>query len=124
MQWLEDLMDEYPTKTKDGKELRSESALVRLGLIFNKNEPDIMQAAVDEYLLNEKFFPRVATLKPYIDWALEQARGVKSYRQLEQDGQLIFSDEELLKFEQERGTMPAGEAVGSEWLEPVLEGGD
>ncbi len=117
MQWLKDLMDEYPTN-------QSESSQIRLGRIFSEHEPDIMQAAVDEYLLNEKFFPKVSTLKPYVDWALEQARGVKSYRQLEQDGQLIFSDEELLKFEQERGTMPSGESVGSEWLEPVLEGGD
>jgi hypothetical protein len=74
--WLSDLVDEYPTTTKDGKPIRTQTAIVRLARIYSQYDDVIMQAAVDEYLLHEEWFPRISSLRPYVKRAVEEARVV------------------------------------------------
>jgi hypothetical protein len=98
--WLNDLVDEYPTK-------RTETAIVRLARIYNEYSASIMQAAVDDYMLSEQFFPKVATLKPYVDLAVENARG---------RDRIQHTDGEILAWEIERGTMTGDiEAPDDDW---------
>jgi hypothetical protein len=77
--WLDDLLDEYPG-TK-----RSDQAIARLARVFRGETAEIMQAAVDSYLLERRFFPLVADLAPYVAMAREQARGVIDYNQIGRD---------------------------------------
>ena len=107
--WLNDLRDEYPTK-------RSPEAQARLFRIFRHYDTDTMQAAVDRYMLEQRYFPKVGDLKPYVDVAAEDARG-KSYQAIF-DGQVIYgrwasetgkfySDDVIHAWEVARGTMAA-----------------
>lgn len=105
-EWLADLIDEYPTK-------RTDSAIRRLVRVFSDYDNDVMQAAVDVYLLNEKYFPKVGDLAPYVKQAAEDARGDISYSELEQ--QWRYTDSEMLVWEQERGTMPEDELLNTEY---------
>lgn len=117
MNWLEDLIDEYPTN-------RSDRAIVRLARVYRDETDTVMQAAVDAYMLaGEKFFPKVGDLAPYVREAQEQERGPEPYSQvkrvrygrwLSESGE-YHSDEEMLRWEQERGTMPPDELLDTEW---------
>lgn len=115
--WIEDLIDEYPTKRSDG-------AIVRLARVFRGVPDSTMQAAVDSYMLSgQQFFPKVSDLAPYVREAQEQARGPEPYAQVKRvrygrwlgESGEYHSDEEILRWEQARGTMPADNLLDTEW---------
>ena len=60
--WLKDLMEEYPTG-------RSDKAIKRLVRVFAEVDDITMQRAVDRYLIRERFFPKVADIRPYVEAA-------------------------------------------------------
>ena len=96
--WLEDLIDEYPTK-------RNDRAVARLVRVFAGTPDNVMSQAVADYLLAEQFFPKVGSLRPYVQTAEETARGETRYNDIAEQGRR-YSDAEMLAWEQERGTMP------------------
>ena len=81
-QWLLDLKDEYPSK-------RTPEAQARLYRVFKQYGNEIMQAAVDRYMLEQKYFPKIGDLKPYVDVVLEDNRG-RSYDDLGTNGQVSY----------------------------------
>ncbi len=99
--WLDELIDEYPTK-------RTDRAIERLGRLFKEIPQRIMEVAVDKYLLEQSFFPKVGDLAKYVQWA----KRIRPYEIASQ-----VADEELLRWEQERGTMPADEILVTDYLE-------
>ena len=103
--WLEDLIDEYPTK-------RSDKAVARLARVFSEFPQDIMRRATDEYMLNETWFPRAASLRPYVKLAEEATRGDVRYNDIAEQGRR-YSDAEMLAWEQERGTMPPDDELAT-----------
>jgi hypothetical protein len=124
--WLSDLVDEYPTTTKDGKPIRTQAAIVRLARIYSQYDDDVMQAAVDEYMLHEEWFPRISSLRPYVKRAVEDARsvnmppadnaGLNEVRMAKLRTQLEYSDDFILAWEIERGTMTGDiEAPEDDW---------
>lgn len=123
MSWLEDLIDEYPTN-------RSDSAIERLARVFSEVSDETMQAAVDAYMLaGEKFFPKVGDLVPYVKEQQEQDRGPEDYDDIQQvkygrwrslTGE-HYTDEEMLRWEQERGTMPDDDELGTDWADEPKE---
>lgn len=109
--WLNELIDEYDTqKINDGR-------LLRLGRAFKDEPPDIMQAAVLAYVRENKYFPRTADLNPYVQIARENNRGHLPYHQIQQ--QPRFTDEDILRWEQQRGTMPADALLGTDYLKEI-----
>ena len=98
--WLNDLIDEYPTNRSDG-------AIKRLARIFAQYDDDTMQRATDSYILEGKYFPKVADMKAYVDHAL--------YAVAQQGPE--HSDDEILAWEQERGTMPPDAELETDYLE-------
>ena len=121
--WLEDLLDEYPT------DQRSDKAIARLARVFSELPDGIMRSAVDRYLLNEKWFPRVADLQPYVAQAAEDGRGsipladegavIRYGRFISAESQ-PYTDDDLYLFEVERGTMPALDELHDYW-EVIME---
>lgn len=105
--WLNDLMDEYPTN-------RSDDAISRLGRVFADVPAGIMQSAVDAYMRDgNKFFPKVGDLSPYVtklqewqpqEWAAEQWH---EWNMLQLRRQIKHSDEQMAAWEVARGTMTA-----------------
>jgi len=116
--WLEDLFNEYPT------DQRSDMAIARLARVFSEQSDGTMRSAVDRYLLNEKWFPRVADLRPYVAQAAEDARGsipladegaVIRYGRIISAESQPCSDDDLYLFEVERGSMPALDELHDYW---------
>lgn len=115
--WLDDLLDEYPTN-------RSDNAIARLVRVFRDVDDETMQAAVDAYMMDgNEFFPKVASLAPYVQAAQEDDRGPVPYDQIRRvhygRWQSVigehYSDEEILAWEQRRGTMPPDDELGTEY---------
>lgn len=117
MNWLADLLDEYPTN-------RSDKAVERLARVFQDEPDSVMQPAVDAYMISgQKFFPKVGDLAPFVRESQEQARGPEPYSQVKrarygrwqsETGE-HYSDDEILRWEQARGTMPSDEFLDTEW---------
>ncbi len=115
--WLKDLKDEYPTR-------RSNNAQVRLARVYGQYDDSTMQAAVDAYMLRERFFPKVGDLRPYVDAVLEAERGedapLEVKRQIHaarmrklRDG-IEYTDDDMYAWEVARGTMPALPDAGAD----------
>jgi hypothetical protein len=94
--WIEILLDEYPTK-------RSDDAIGRFAKFFgDQYEPEVLAMAVNDYMLaGEKFFPKIPDFVSYVRNAADRAV-VASTRRTD-----WFDDNDLLAFEQRRGSMPA-----------------
>jgi hypothetical protein len=108
LDWLNELIDEYSNQKIDDKRL------LRLGRAFSAESAEIMQDAVLSYIRENKYFPRTADLNPYVLAANEDKRGEIKYRDLENQfsygrfGHGSYSDDDILRWEQQRGTMPQG----------------
>ncbi len=114
--WLDELLDEYPTETKDGRTIVSDRTILRLGKAYANESGDVMTLAVTTYIADNQFFPRTASLRSYVEnahAAIDESNG----RVLG----MIYSDKDLLRFEQERGSMPADELLGTDWLKEEEE---
>ncbi len=105
--WLKDLMDEYPTN-------RSDVSIDRLERIFEQYDEETMRQATDLYILEGKYFPKVADMKKYVDHALYQVAQQDSnprdrHREIQamDDEEIADLDARMLAWEQERGTMGA-----------------
>ena len=115
--WIKELIDEYPTK-------RSQVAIVRLVRVYSKYSDETMRLAVDRYMLNEYFFPKVANLRQYVNAVLEDGRGDIAYhaegervrygRWLSQESQ-AYSDQALYDFELSRDTVPELDEAHDYW---------
>jgi hypothetical protein len=103
--WLKDLLEEYPTNTEWS--YRSDAAIERLSRIYGQYDDETMRRATDSYILEKKYFPKVSDMKPYVDHALYAVK---------QQGP-EYSDEEILAWEQERGTMPPDSQLDTEYEE-------
>lgn len=66
--WLDDLLDEYPTN-------RTDSAIARLARVFADIPDEVMRTAVDNYMRHGQYFPKIADLRPFVDMAQEDMRG-------------------------------------------------
>jgi len=110
MEWLKELIDEYPA----GKSDRSVRRLVR---VFSEFSDDVMMAATNDFLLNSssKFFPRANELRPFVESANRDANNVLV---LDSKGREDV-DDWLLKWEQECGLMPSLEAMDDARKESV-----
>jgi hypothetical protein len=106
--WLNELVDEYQNQKIN------DTRLFRLGRAFQDEPADIMQAAVLAYVRENKYFPRTADLNPYVLQAHEDARGRIPYHQLQQ--QPRYSDDDILAWEQRRGTMPPDYLLETDYL--------
>lgn len=104
--WFSELVDEYkPSAAK-----RSDRALARFVRIMSKHyEPEVLADAVDEFILSNEsgFFPSVGEFRPYANRAAERARAHVGVGAV---------DVKILRFEQERGTMPPNEQLGTDYL--------
>lgn len=112
MDWLTELLDEYPTK-------RTETAVSRLVKVFEDTPDSIMQQATYAYMRHGQFFPKIADLRPFVDAALEDDRGGVSFSELDQQGQIRYggySDDEMLAWEIERGSMREESKIEAEIL--------
>lgn len=106
--WLDELMDEYPTN-------RTEKAIARLGRVF-KDVPDrVMAAAVDKYMAEQKFFPKVSDLTNYVTWA---------QRDMPYEASAQIIDEQILRWEQDRGMFPDDDRLGTDYLKWDEQGQD
>lgn len=103
-EWLDALMDEYPTK-------RTDKAIARLYKVYADMAEDVMSEAAYAYMKAGKFFPKVADLNQYVKEAEEMARGTP----FEESPGRPPTDEELLAFEQARGTMPPTKEHRTYW---------
>jgi len=94
MNWIEILLDEYPTK-------RSDNAIARFAKFFNDQfTPEVLADAVSDFMLaGEKFFPKIPDFVNYARNADDRAT-VAGTRRTD-----WFDDADLLRFEQRRGTM-------------------
>lgn len=75
MSWLTDLIDEYGREDEDGNLAvpgRTEQAIKRLYDAFADQPQEVMELAVCEYMKEQRFFPRLAELNPYVRTAREQ----------------------------------------------------
>jgi len=111
--WLEDLLDEYPTK-------QSDKAIARLVRVYADTADPVMRRAVDQYLLHERFFPKVADLRPYVDQAIEESRGMEYANAGER---FAATDADLYAMEVERGTMPPMDELHNYWDVIVMAAG-
>jgi hypothetical protein len=98
--WLDDLIDEYPTN-------RTVTAQLRLFRVFKQEGDATMVEAVTQYIRHESFFPRVSSLRPYVDAAKERAR-VKPKA----------DPAVMLAYEQAQGWMPPDDELhnAADWL--------
>ncbi len=112
--WLDDLLEEYPTKRSDG-------AIMRMVRVFSEYDDDTMRTAVDAYMLEGTYFPKVSDLHPYILHALYAVKqqGPTEYEKILQmnDDEIAEVDARMLAWEQERGTMPDDTQLDSEYEE-------
>lgn len=95
--WLAELLDEYPTK-------RTDAAINRLVRVYGDVPDSIMLKAVDSYMLDGHFFPKVADLRPFVREAQENARGDKAYEAIVQ--QVKYTDDDIMAWEIARRSMP------------------
>lgn len=93
--WLEDLLDEYPTA-------RSDAAISRLMRVFADVPAGVMRTAVDAYMRQGSFFPKIADLRPFVDTAQQRAIN-EGWPDGNPHGG--YSDEFMYQWELERGTM-------------------
>ena len=115
--WLKDLLGEYPTK-------RSDAAIDRLERIFEQYDEETMRQATDLYILEGKYFPKVADMKAYVDHALYQVAQQDSnprdrYREIQamDDDEIAQLDGNIQVWEQRRGSMPDDAQLDSEYEE-------
>lgn len=132
--WLVELMDEYAHFS----EKRSDAAIARLARIFGIYSPAVMSAAVDKYILqNERgYFPTVGELKPFVDSVVEtiermpndptpaERRRWHEVQMAKLRVRFEHGDDEIMAFEQRRGTMPTDENIGSEYEQNGVEHGE
>ena len=126
--WLNDLMDEYPTN-------RSDNAIIRLARVFADTPAAVMQTAVDTYMKDgNKFFPKVGDLSPYVK-AVEEWQGralVLSTEQSYERGMVPVHrkldgvdkdalDAQIALWEVARGTMPPAVLEAIQNSQPVHE---
>lgn len=94
--WIKDLIEEYPTG-------RSDTAIKRLMRVYAEVDDITMQRAVDRYLVHEKFFPKVADLRPYVEAApydIDEQGVIHYYGRWKSPHQV--TDETLYEFEAQR----------------------
>lgn len=124
--WLSELLDEYPLATDStSKQFRSRSSLARLVSAFLHVPSEVMSAAVVEYMKENQYFPKLSDLNPYVLEAEKvyhpTARPYDDWERIASIQNMSDDDKEhldsvMLRWEQQRGTMPATEKIGSEWL--------
>ena len=100
--WIDELFDEYPVKTKDGRAIRTPAQIKRMQAIYADIDDEVMLQAVYAYIKVGKFFPTTADLNPHVEAAIEDSRGTH----IADEGNIIYgaySDDELFEFEDSRG---------------------
>lgn len=108
MNWITELMDEYPTG-------RSDNAIQRLRAAFANEEKAVMDAAIMAYMRDgNEFFPKISTLSKYVSVArvdnntwqvqwqaqLDEARATEDYTAV---------DDAIMQWEIARGELPVKE---------------
>lgn len=133
MSWINDLIANYHTQIvdKDGKVKPAYAQRARiLQRLFGGRGASVLSAAVDQYILEQKFFPSAAEFRPYIQIAEEQSRGQWPDEQINPimmiramtNAERMTLDEQILAWEQSRGTMPGNEQLDTEYLESEFYG--
>ena len=112
--WLDDLLEEYPTNRSDG-------AIMRMVRVFSDYDNDTMRKAVDAYMMEGKYFPKVSDLHPYILHALYRVEQQDMEKDKEtpedREARLKVEDEKYLRIEQAAGSMPDDAQLDSEYEE-------
>ena len=103
---LEYLIDEYP------KAPLTDVQMVKFSRRFAAYENSLLLEAIDLYTDSNKWFPKWAELKPYIDMA-EKKRQMEFYA--------IPDDDQLYKIEFEAGTMRHIDAIEAEIAQARIE---
>lgn len=100
--WLQLLAVEYAStkRSVDQQEL--------LAAVYQGEDEELLRKAAIRYLKHEEFYPSVASFRPYVRYEHE----VRPYLTVKATWP---TDEELLAFEQEAGTMPPNEELHEPW---------
>lgn len=113
MNWLEDLLDEYPTG-------RSDRAIQRLRNSFASEPHTVMEAAVIVYMRENKFFPKISDLNDYVERARIDnntwgARWSELLEAAKKTGDYSRVDDIILEWEVGRGEMPVNAGERNYW---------
>ena len=99
MNWIETLLDEYPTK-------RTDTAILRMMAAYSTEHLFMMQRAVVEFMKDgNKFFPKVADLAKYVEKVNSPDYFTDWLAKCKQSGNYQEYDNFMLQWELEQGTI-------------------
>ena len=113
MKWLEDLIDEYPTN-------RTDSAIQRLASAFSYEDDALMEWAVEKYMKENQFFPKLSSMNPYVNLAKKEAGRFSTPQEARYDvmlnnaratGDFTAVDDAILRWETARGGLAEDDSM-------------